>query len=300
MEISLALGGGGAKGNAHIGVLRCLDRHGFKVKAIAGTSSGGAYGAFYAAGYYPDEIIQRLNRWDQSKLFGRKPGDGPSLLGFAGLSQLLYDFLGERTFEELLIPLALTAVDIKSGRQVIIREGRVVDALLASMAFPGIFPPRKWNEYMLVDGGVLDNVPVRLGRSMAPDLPVVAVVLSLPIEETAKVMSPLDLISPNPVISQIARMRVTQAFNIFLNSIEISGNQLVEIRLKVDQPEVIIRPDVAHIGLLDKVDIADLARRGEEAAENNLKNLYNAVSPRLGFTRRLKRLFQQGNNKYDR
>lgn len=299
MELSLALGGGGAKGNAHLGVLRSLDQNGFKVKAIAGTSSGGAYGAFYAAGYYPDEIIQRLSGWDQSKLFGRQPGDGPSLLGFAGLSQLLHDFLGERTFDQLLIPLALTAVDITSGKQVIMREGKIVDALLASMAFPGIFPPRKWNEYTLVDGGVLDNVPVRLARSLAPAIPVIAVVLSLPIEETTKVISPLDHIPPNPVLSQIARMRVTQAFNIFLNSIEISSNQLVEIRLKIDQPDVIIRPAVNHIGLLDKVDIADLARLGEEAAENNLQKIQNALKPRQQLKRHLKRLFQQGFYKND-
>jgi NTE family protein len=292
MEIALALGGGGAKGNAHLGILRCLDRHGFKINAIAGTSSGGAYGAFYAAGYSPQEVIERLSHTDQSNLFGREPGDGPSLMGFAGLSHILSEFLGERTFEQLQIPFAVTAVDVNSGRQVILREGRVIDALLATMAIPGIFPPRQWDGHLLIDGGVLDNVPVRLVRSLAPKLPVVAVALSKPIEEMEHVISPLEKIPPNPILIQISRLRVAQALKIFLDSLEISSNQLVELRLRIDRPDVIIRPELSHIGLLDHVDIANVAQIGEESAEKAIPALENAVNSRRNFFRFVRRLFR--------
>ena len=101
MEISLALGGGGAKGNAHIGVLRVLDREGFKVKALAGTSAGGLIGALYMAGYSPDQILERFTRIDQGQFFGHSEGEQPSLLGLSGMAKFLYEMLGECTFGEL-------------------------------------------------------------------------------------------------------------------------------------------------------------------------------------------------------
>ena len=107
MEISLALGGGGARGIAHLGVLRYLDEQGYQVKALSGTSAGGMIGAVYAAGYHPDEIVERFLEVDQSHLFGRQVGDGPSLLGVAGLMYVLDEMLGEKTFDDLQIPFVV-------------------------------------------------------------------------------------------------------------------------------------------------------------------------------------------------
>jgi len=118
MEISLALGGGGSKGFAHLGVLRCLEKEGFKIRAVAGTSAGGIVSTLYAAGYNPDELLDRFKEFDQSRLFGRQPGDGPSLLGVAGINHLLADLLGERTFDDLRIPCAVTAVDLRLEKEV--------------------------------------------------------------------------------------------------------------------------------------------------------------------------------------
>ena len=88
MEISIALGGGGAKGNAHIGVLRVLEREGFKVCGLAGTSIGGLIGAVYAAGHSPDQILDYFKRIDQTKLYGRQSDEQPALLGLAGVTQV--------------------------------------------------------------------------------------------------------------------------------------------------------------------------------------------------------------------
>ena len=289
MELSLALGGGGAKGNAHFGVIRCLEREGFKIKAIAGASSGGLFGALYAAGYSPDEIIERFNKIDQSKLYGL--GRGPSLLGTAGVEQVLKDLLDNRRFEDLRIPFAVPAVDLKTCREVILREGQLIDALLATMAFPGIFPPQEIQNYLLVDGGVLDNVPVRIARQLAPNLPVVAVVLTQPLETELHINFPIPGLDNTPILREIARLRVAQALNIFMSSLEIGSRALTELHLQYDQPEVIIRPDVAHIGLLDRVDVVEVAMLGEKAAQAALPEIHRAVSGQGRFKRWMRRTF---------
>lgn len=278
MEISLALGGGGSKGFAHLGVLRCLENNGYKIRAVAGTSAGGIVAAMYAAGYSPQEMIARFQQVDQSHLYGRQPGDGPSLLGVVGLNQLLNDMLGERTFEDLKIPCALTAVDLDTEKEVILKCGRVVDAVQATTALPGIFPPKNWEGYYLVDGGLLDPVPVAVARSLAPNLPVVAVVLSQLDPEPLKLEEPPVYLANIPLLRQIAHLRVAQAFNIFLHSLDISSRYLTIMRLNIEQPEVLIQPDLKDIGVLDQVDLLEVSRRGEIAAEAILPELKRKTS----------------------
>jgi len=107
----------------------------------------------------------------------------------------------------------------------------------------------------------------------------VAVVLSEPIEEGFQVQSPLTRFEQNPLLQPLVRMRVAQAFNVFIEAIMISSTAMTDYRLKVDKPEVIIRPNVAHVHALDTADIPDLARRGEEAAWAAMPALHEAVSP---------------------
>ncbi|MEW5869275.1 MAG: patatin-like phospholipase family protein [Chloroflexota bacterium] len=273
MEINLALGGGGAKGFAHLGVLRGLEREGYQVKAIAGTSAGGIVGALYAAGYSVDEMVAHFVQIDRANLYGRQPGDGPSLLGVAGVNHLMKEMLGERTFEELPIPLALTAVDLNTGGEVVLRHGRVVDAVLATMALPGIFPPQTWEEYYLVDGGLLDPVPVAPVRALSPSLPVVAVALTKPSPSPVHTLEAPAFLKNVPVLNQITRLRVAQAFNIFLHALDIGNIYITELRLQIDRPDVIIRPDVADINLLDRVDVHEVMGRGEAAFAEALREL---------------------------
>lgn len=291
MDISLALGGGGVKTNAHLGVLRTLEKAGHRIRAIAGTSAGGIIGAVYAGGYSSDEILARFSRIDQNHLFGRKPQDGPSLMGLEGIEALLEEMLGARTFADLRLPFAVTAVDLDHGREVTLRRGRVVEALMATIAIPGVFPPKRWEHLRLVDGGVLNPVPVTLARALAPRLPVVAVVLSSPhiSPESGLIWEP-NL--PGPVIDRIARLRVAQAFNIFVRSVDIGNRRLTEMRLAQEKPEVVIRPEVNHIGTLDHVEVAELVGLGEAAAQEALPRLAEAA----GWWSRLARLLPNGQN----
>ncbi len=297
MDICLALGGGGIKGVAHIGVLDCLEKAGFKVRAIAGSSAGGLAGAVYAAGYSPMEILAILESINKNRMYARQPADGPSLLGYAGLAEALVEVLGESTFADLKIPFACTAVDLHSCQEMYLNEGCVVEAVLATIAIPGVFPPKIRGAAELIDGAVLDPVPVRLARWMAPRLPVIAVVLNPPEEAWQNdpqfnSLPPVPLPIPAPIIEGFARMRIGQSLRIYLHSIDISARMLTELRLKADQPDVIIRPDVAQYGMLDVVEPKKLVEAGSLAAETALPRIRKALS----WTERTRRAIRAAQN----
>jgi NTE family protein len=279
MYISLALGGGGSRGYAHIGVLRCLENEGFRIRAVAGTSAGGIIAVAYAAGYSPDELEDMFSKVDQSKLFARSVADGPGILGLSGAARLFDEWFGGRTFADLRIPCAVAAVDLGKGQEVVLSQGRVVDAILATVAVPGVFPPKLFGDYQLVDGAVLNPVPVTVARSLAPTLPVVAVVLEIMTEATSGFNSiPLPVQVPARIVERLTRTRVAQAFNIFLQSVDVGSRKMAELRLLTDNPDVIIRPDVSEIGLLDKVNVSKIVRKGEKATEAALQELKRVVA----------------------
>lgn len=290
-DITVALGSGGARGNAHIGVLRRLEKEGYKIRAIAGTSFGGIVAAMYAAGHTPDEIEEIFSVVDQSTLFGRSISERPSLLGLSGVRRWLDAVLPNNTFEELLIPCALSAVDLNCGCEVVLDHGLLKQAILATIAVPGIFPACQWDDCELIDGGVLNPVPVSLARALAPSLPVVAVTLQAPMGEPAQSIEvPVPNGLPKPIIDRLATMRYAQAFDIFLRSVDICNRAVAEYRLMVDKPDVIIRPQVLKIELLENVDVRAVARCGEEAVEAVLPELRQMGS----WKRRLRRKYFGG------
>jgi NTE family protein len=288
VEITVALGGGGAKGAAHIGVLQCLEEAGYTVRAIAGTSIGGIIAAIYAAGYHPTEMLDRFNDLNFKNLYTRRSNDGPALLGVAGIYDILSGMIGEKEFSELPIPLVVTATDMKTGREVLLKAGRVIDAVLATMALPGVFPPQEISPYFLADGGLVDPVPVEAARRFAPHLPVIAVPLSRPDAEENHFIEPLNYLESQPILHTIARLRVAQAFNIFVKSFDISSRRLTELKLQVDKPEVIIRPPVDEIELLESVNIPEIAGRGYQATKDALPQIKEA----LKMTASLKRIWR--------
>lgn len=275
MDITLALGGGGAKGNAHIGVLRQLEKEGFRIKGVAGTSYGGLVAAFYALGYSPDELEEMFASADQTQYYGHAPEDGPSLVGLAGVTRLLEEKIGARTFADLKLPCVLTAVDLKSGNEVFLKDGRLVDAILATIAMPGVFPARHIDGLELVDGGTLDPVPVVPARMLAPRLPVVAVVLTMPMGGPAQSWNiPFNRYWAGMLISRLlSKMRYDTVWDVFSRSLDITARAMTQYRLEMDRPDVIIRPQVFDIDTLDVVDVREVAKRGEAAVEAALPQL---------------------------
>lgn len=290
-EISIALGGGGYKGVAHIGVLRALEKAGYRIKAIAGTSIGGLIGAVYAAGYDTYQIENLVKNLDQSKLFSRAHGDGPSIMGLKGVSDILLETLGDVHFKDLKIPFACTSVDIDTGQEYSMNAGRVSDAVLATIAIPGIFPPKVINGKSLVDGATLDPVPVLLARWLSPAVPLVAVCLHPVPQEWQALSSPsLPMASniPGIVIEQFSRLRIAQAFTVFTKSIDITSRMLAEIRMQTEEPDVILRPDVDRFGLLEVVEPGELILAGETVVENSLARIEKTSSFPNTILRRLK------------
>jgi len=285
VDITLALGGGGSKGYAHIGVIRALEKEGFNIRGIAGTSAGGLTAAIYAVGFSPDEILEKAGQIRQDTLYGF--GRGLGILGTKGIQQALSHFISDETFLDLRIPCALTAVDIRDKQEINLQEGKLLDALLATIAFPGIFPPKVWGEHLLVDGFVLNPIPVKVARSLAPNLPVIAVSLT-PDPSKWKEISTWGEVPANPLLRPISRLRVAQAFEIYLQSMDMTSHMLGEVRLEIEKPEIIIRPNVRHIGQLDRVDPREVALLGDEAVIESRQEIKNLIHKK---TR--KRLFKK-------
>jgi NTE family protein len=289
MDITLALGGGGSRGAAHVGVLRVLETHKARIRAVAGTSIGAIVGAFYAFGHTPDEIEDLFISVDLPRLlYGWPLIDGPGLLGVRGIADFLRTHLGNRTFDDLNIPFAAIAVDLNSRREIVLKEGRVVDAILGSIAVPGIFPPKEYASYRLVDGGTLNPVPVSVARALAPNLPVVAVTLYPPLDQPSTPIN-LQIPGPKPLLEQLSRLNITQAFQIFAEAIDIGQRQMTDLRLKMEHPEVLIAPDTGDIGLLDSVDVPEVVKLGEQAALEAIPTLKKVAS----WQKRLARLFRR-------
>lgn len=287
MEITLALGGGGSKGNAHIGVIRRLEKEGFRIKGIAGTSFGGIVAVLYALGNSPDKIEEVFSSLDQRQFYGREPDDGPSLIGLSGVTRHLEEAIGDSTFADLKIPTVLTAVDLKSGREVLLTKGRLVDAILATIALPGIFPARYVDGLELVDGGTLDPVPVAPARMLAPRLPVVAVVLTLPMGSPPQRWDlPFGKHWSGMILSHLlSKTRYTSLWDIFSRSLDITSRAVTQYRLEVDRPEIIVRPQVYDIDTLDVVDVRQVAKKGEEAVEEILPQLKDLFTWRTRWRR---------------
>jgi NTE family protein len=290
MDITLALGGGGVRGIIHVGVIRGLEREGFKIKAVAGTSFGGVVAVFYALGYSPDMIEEEFRSVDQHHLFGHIPEHGPSLLGIAGVSKWLKDTIGERSFKDLKIPCILTATDLNSSREVLISEGKLVPAILATIAIPGVFPSWRMNGCELVDGATVDPVPVTSARRLFPKFPVVAVALSDPIGLPAQPWNiPLPNGVPQPLKEQLSRTRYAKALDVFLRSMDIITRTVTENRLQEDHPEIILRPIVVDISIFGQVDVHVIIKRGEQSVEKALPELKNLFTWQSRFRRRFQK-----------
>jgi NTE family protein len=167
--LGLALGGGAVRGAAHIGVLQVLEREGIVPDIIVGTSIGAAVGAAYAAGVSTAEISRlfHMARWHRlARLTWR---NRLSLLDTEPLEALIQASIGVPTFEQLPRRFAAVACDILTGERVVLQSGSLARAVCASAAIPGLFPPVELDDWLLVDGGVVDNLPVDVARELGAD-----------------------------------------------------------------------------------------------------------------------------------
>jgi NTE family protein len=158
-KIGLVLSGGGARGFAHLGVIQALNEAGIRPDVISGTSAGALAGVLYADGYTPKEILKLMN--SGSRLDFMRPAlPREGLLQLIGIIKILKNSLRATTFEELKIPLFVSATDINNGKCVYFSTGDLLESVIASASIPVLFQPVKINNIYYVDGGVLDNLPI--------------------------------------------------------------------------------------------------------------------------------------------
>jgi NTE family protein len=175
LKVGLALGAGAAKGYAHLGVIRALERAGLPIDYLAGTSIGGVVAALYALGYSPDAAADILDQVGAAAFRLTLPTT--ALLSNAGLRTRMKKVIGQKRIEELAVPLALVAADLVTWQEVVFQRGLLWAAVLASISMPGIYPPQRIGAYTLIDGGVLNPVPSDVVAEMGADR-VLAVKLS--------------------------------------------------------------------------------------------------------------------------
>jgi NTE family protein len=269
-RIGLALSGGGARGLAHIGVLKVLEREGIPVHLIAGTSMGGFIGASYAAGLSSAELeAEALRLSVPRQLLPLLDPLRPRRGHFHGSALMAYlaQRLGDRTFDQLRLPLALVAVDLNAGEKVILKEGSVLEAIRATIALPGLLSPVERGGQLLIDGGVLGNLPADVVRQMGADLVVV-------VDVTTDTRS-VDLISRDLQQRRFVPDRLVDLINVLWRSVVLMMREANRHSLEAGRPNLIIRP-VLPIGvtiLTGLTRAAEIISAGEQAAEEALPEL---------------------------
>jgi NTE family protein len=180
LKIGLVLGGGSARGLAHVGVILALEAYNIPIDIIAGTSIGSVIGSLYASGATIKQLEEVALSIKKSKTLFMLDSTFPhsGLISGDRIEKMLNQFaLKDKTFDDLSISFAAVATDVESGAKVILNQGKVIDAVRASIAIPGIFTPVKYGDYYLVDGGVVDPVPVDVVQMMGADI-IIAVSLA--------------------------------------------------------------------------------------------------------------------------
>lgn len=160
MKTGLVLSGGGARGVMHLGVIKALEEMDVKFDRIAGSSAGGIVGAFYSYGYAPDEILRIIESTKFFRSF-KVAWTWTGLLSLDGLRDLFLKYIPENSFEALKIPVTLAATEIKKGKIEYFTQGELIPAILASSCVPAMFNPVQHNGGLFIDGGILDNLPVK-------------------------------------------------------------------------------------------------------------------------------------------
>ena len=159
-KVGLVLSGGGTRGFAHLGVIQALIEAGIFPDVISGTSAGALVGVLYADGYSPQEILTMMN-WASRFDFMRPAMPREGLLQINGIIKILKTSLRSKNFSELKIPLFVSATDLNNGKVVYFSEGDLIEPVIASASIPVLFQPVKINGISYVDGGVLDNLPIK-------------------------------------------------------------------------------------------------------------------------------------------
>lgn len=297
-KIGLVLGGGAAKGLAHVGVLNVIEEIGIKPEFIAGTSMGAIVGALYASGMKAKEIEDVISRIDQKEVLRlfKISLNGAGFTEGKNISALLQSLLGDINIQDLNIPFACVATNIVNGNEIVFRKGDLNEALRASFSVPGLFTPQKIDQEVLVDGGLVNPVPVDVAREMGAEKVIAVNVLKTPElkhtemnfpekEGTSTNSSAADIESFNKSLKnfitkefenfETVAKRFASIFDLSdeINVIDIvsqtmllAETNLAKYKLMISKPEILIEPDTTEIKHLHFNRVKDAVLIGEKEA----------------------------------
>lgn len=285
LKLGLALGGGAARGWGHIGVLRVLDEAGLRPDVIAGSSIGAVVGGCYAAGKLdPLETFARglTKRRIMGLLDFHITGSG--LIGGDRLRRLLDLDLGEKRIEDLGIRFATVATELSSGHEIWLTRGPLVESLAASYALPGIFDPVKIAGRWLMDGALVNPVPVTVARALGADLVVCVnlngeirfrgTVIQTPVEDEV-----VEAVAGDPGIRRFfggvgkRRSGAPGIAAVMIDAFNITQDRISRSRLAGDPPDVMIAPKLQDVGLFEFHRAAECIERGAEATRRVLPDI---------------------------
>lgn len=297
--IGLALGGGAARGWAHIGVVRRLVAAGIAPDVIAGTSIGALVGGAYACARL-DDLESWAREMTKRRVFGlldfRLGGAG--LIGGGRLAQLLRDSVGDTAIEDLPIRYAAIATELGTGHEIWLTRGSLVDAIRASYALPAIFPPVKVAGRWLMDGAMVNPIPVSAARALGARV-VIAVNLNADVfgrgtviqdhgvepEVAAEAMAEPE--AEESRFGKVLRLVRRQAADydgprgissVMVDAFNITQDRIARSRLAGDPPDVMVAPRLGKIGLFQFHHAEDVIRLGEEAVERALPEINEAIA----------------------
>ena len=279
LKVGLALGGGGARGLAHIGVLKVLERENIPISLITGTSMGAIIGGAYALKKDISAIEKIAEKYSKISEFNidfsfseKERKDKPFFLkkmsdflkkGYIlnlelrrkyidegeGIKKIIKDLVGDKAFTDTKIPFAAVAADLVKGEKVILNQGKLFDALLASSSIPGMFPPVILDKKILVDGGIVDVVPIQAAKSLGANF-----VIGVNVGQTIK-----------------KRVEFDNAVEIFFRSDSITSAELRKLQLSF--ADVVITPKIGRFHWSDFSKPEQCIREGEIAAQNIILEL---------------------------
>ncbi|MGH6715022.1 MAG: patatin-like phospholipase family protein [Bradyrhizobium sp.] len=303
--IGLALGGGAARGFAHIGIMRTLIAHGIVPNIVVGTSIGAVVGGAYVAGH-----LDTLEEWARGLQVRNILGyldirlNGSGLIGGAKLAARLEASIGATLIEDLAIKFASVATEVHTGHEIWLTHGRLVEAMRASYALPGIFAPVLVGDRWLVDGALVNPVPVSAARALGAEI-VIAANLSSDVfthsttiyAHGTSVEEPEAVAEPTPPRRRFARFfsperTVKREFfgsrsrpgisTVMVDAFNIMQDRITRARLAGDPPDLLITPRVGQIGWFDfhrAADLIDIGIRATERALDSIQEVIDMVAP---------------------
>ncbi|MBM4163066.1 MAG: patatin [Lentisphaerae bacterium] len=311
-KIGLVLGSGGARGWAHVGALNGLIRHRVPLVCVVGTSAGALFGAAFAAGRHDvvNALSNTLDRRRLFELFVEISLSRSGLLSGRRLQRLIRELTGGNTFGTLNLPFAAVATDLRTEQEVVIDAGPVDQAVRASIAIPGIFTPVLRNGCLLVDGGLVNPLPVSVARAMGADF-VIGVDVNLNVSELGRTPRDPPPVAPRqeavpalaedggppaawrqmiddwssklPPLRQASQAALARwfkvapgsasIFEVLTQTLRLVENQITRARLVQEPPDLLVQPAVGHIQTLEFQRAREAVAAGDAAMERALLHM---------------------------